>query len=226
MDKRRLKLIVGLALENELYNDHENQQLRKLYSDPDIRQTENYYRRLVSSESSHDREAAFWLENALRQERPESVDMSALNVRLQQLEAVLYALLMEGAFDEDRDLNDWLNYAANAGESLKGAYVLDAKILASRADESSEKALAATSTRDPRRYYELGLLKKETKKIFEQLKMVHSTLPVPEELMDSHLKIQASLIELLSLLKGVDAEKQAMQELHSALEVAKRSFEG
>ena len=221
MDKRMLKLIVGLALENDLYNDHENQQLRRLYSDPDIRQIENYYRKLASSESSYDREAAFWLENALQQERPTSVDISALIVRLQQLEAILYTLLMDSAFDASRDLNDWLNYVANAGESLKGTYFLDAKILTSRAIESSERALAAASMRDPRRRYELGLLKTETQKIFEELKMVHSTLPVPEELLDAHLKIQASLIELLTLLKGADAEKQATQELrYSAQKLA------
>ena len=221
MDKRMLRLLVGLALENELYNDRENAQLRGLYSDPDLPEIQNYYRKLASSESSCDREAAFWLESALRQERPASVDASALIVRLQQVEAILYTLLMDTPFDVSRDLNDWLNYVANAGESLKGTYVLDAKILTSRAIESSERALAGVSMRNPRRRYELGLLKTETQKIFEELKMVHSTLQVPEELLDAHLKIQASLIGLLTLLKGTDAETQATQELrYSAQKLA------
>jgi len=212
-DKRLLKLIVGLALESELYNDRENRQLRRLYSNPDLREIQSYYKRLVSSGSSYDREAAFWLEHALEQGST-SVDLSMLVVRLQQVEAILYSLLMEGAYDSSRDLNDWLNYVANAGESLKGNYLLDAKILVSRAMESSDRTLAAVDTRDPRRRYELGILKTETMKIFEELKTVHSKLTVVEELLEIHLKIQTALIELLTLLREGDGAKEAVEELH------------
>jgi hypothetical protein len=121
---------------------------------------------------------------------------------------------MEGTYDSSRDLNDWLNYVANAGESLKGNYLLDAKILVSRAMESSDRTLAALDTRDPRRRYELGILKTETMKIFEELKTVHSKLTVVEELLEIHLKIQTALIELLTLLREGGGAREAAEELH------------
>jgi hypothetical protein len=216
VDKRMLRLIVGLALENELYNNRENPQLRRLYSDPNRREIQNYYLLLVSSESSDDREVAFWLENALVPERLASPDTSTLAARLQQLETILYALLIENASATNQDLNDWLNYVANAGESLRGNYLLDAKIFTSRAVESSQKALATMGIRDPLRHYELGLLRAETQKVFEELKKVHSTLQVPEELLDSLLNVESSLVELLSLLEGADAETQDSPEIRYA----------
>ncbi|MEM2094079.1 MAG: hypothetical protein QXI32_02130 [Candidatus Bathyarchaeia archaeon] len=218
IDKRMLKLIVGLALENELYNHRENKVLRRLYSEPDLKELKSYHRKLALSEDTRDREVSFWLEHALPQE-PSSTNLSNLIIRLRQIEAILYSMLMEGT-GEVQDLNDWLNYVANVGESLKDNYFMDAKILASRALESSSRALAA-AMQNPVRRYELGILRNETLRIFEELKSLHPKLTIPESLLDTHLKIQASLIELLTLLREGSEVRDAKQELqYSAQKLA------
>jgi len=219
VDEKVLKVIVGLALENELYSGRDNPRLRSLYSSPSEGRIQSYYRELANSRSSLDRETSFWLETALPKEKSTVSDTSRLVLRLQRVEAILYSLLMQSDSNVGSELNDWMNYVANAEESLVGSFWLDAKIFASRALESAERTVTKIGPTDIRRLrYELGILKTETQTLFEELKRLPLTIRVSAEGFDLVLGVQEMLIELLSLRERSQAEKGAMEGIHYSMQ--------
>lgn len=153
-----------------------------------------------------DREVAFWLEPALEQ-TPVKMDVTGLIIELRGIEMELSTLFGRVGLDMLQDINDWLNYIANAGHSVEDGEWLNAKILMSQALQSSraesiEKIKANISLR-----YTLEVLQGETLKCFDQIKKTPSTLKILEERLNVIIELQGILIELMRkyYLEGFDS---------------------
>jgi hypothetical protein len=212
-DVKILKVVLGLALENELYNGRDNSRLYSLYMSPDYGKAKAYYWELMRSSSYLDRETSFWLETLLGKKATEFESPSSLIYRLQRVEAILYDFLLQGDSNLCRALNEWLNYVANTGESLKGGYWLDAKIFANRALDSSERAMALVDSRNAVLRYELGVLRSETHHILEELMKLPLTFIAPEGRLDSVLEVQGALIELLRIIVRGNLDESVKEDL-------------
>lgn len=135
------------------------------------------------------------------------MDVTGLVIELRGIEMELSALLGRMGLNMLQDINDWLNYIANAGHSVEDGEWLNAKILMSQALQSSraesiEKIKANISLR-----YTLEVLQGETLKCFDQIKKTPSTLKILEERLNVIIELQGILIELMRkyYLEGFDS---------------------
>ena len=196
MSDRLNKVVVGLALKNELYNKRLNQTLFDLYSRPEIDAIKDLHDRLISSNDHFDREVAFWLELALQQP-PVQIDLQDVNAELTEMEVLLYDLVLRANSESQRSLNDWMNYIANVPQSIQDGNWIDAKILMSLAEQSSRKESIERIKRDPQLRYKIEVLQKETSRLFELTKRIPLRLVASEERLCAIEKILEVLIELL-----------------------------
>jgi|GEM_PF-2688378 len=196
-DRRFQKVTVGLALENEFYNGRDNRLLSELYENPSTEKTSNTYRRFIASRDHREREAAFWLELGLSQDPTTFPDKVALLNRIRQMETIIYDILGRAGQNISQSLNDWLNYIANAGESISQGYWIDAKILMSRAVDASEETVSKTSLTDVKMRRELGILRSETRRDFEELLKASFRLRLPEKHLDDILAVQGLHLKIL-----------------------------
>ena len=121
-DRRFQKVVVGLALENEFNNGYDNFLLRELYDNPSSEKINNLYKKYLTSNDNREKEVAFWLELGLPQEPTTFPDKVHLVNRIREMEAILYTLLGRAGPNISNNLNDWLNYIANAGESINAGF--------------------------------------------------------------------------------------------------------
>jgi hypothetical protein len=196
LSDRLNKVVVGLALKNELYNKRLNQTLFDLYSRPEIDAIKDLHDRLISSNDHFDREVAFWLELALQQP-PVQIDLQDVSVELTEMEVLLYDLVLRANSESQRNLNDWMNYIANVPQSIRDGNWIDAKILMSLAVQSSRKESIERIKRDPQLRYKIEVLQKETSRLFEVTKRIPLRLIASEERLCALEKILEVLIELL-----------------------------
>lgn len=196
MDEKSCKVVVGLALENELYNGKLSQTLIDLFSRPNPRRIKALYDRLIVSENHLDRETAFWLEPALEQAQPK-INTANLVVKMQEMEVLLFSLLWKVDSESQRDFNDWLNYIVNALESLRGGNWIDAKIFSSQAFQSSKRDSVNRNRRNPELTHQIDVLQRETLNCFEEMKEIPSKLEIPKERLEGLIEVQETLIELL-----------------------------
>jgi len=174
MDRRFQKVAVGLALESALYNGRDDRLLRELYESPSAEKISSAYRLLISSRDHNEREVAFWLELGLSQEPTTFPDKAELLRQMRQMETILYDLLGRAGPNIIRPLNDWLNYVANAGETF------------------SKVGSGEVKTR-----HELGILRLETRRSFEELLKASFRLRLPEKRLGAILAVQGLLLKML-----------------------------
>ena len=136
MDQRLVKLTSGFAFQTAIAHNREVESLSDLYSAPSLDKVRKLHDRLLASSNNIDREIAIWLEPALQSDE-ENPDPKSLVTEMKEMEFLLYTLINR-AYGAQPEINDWMNYIANAAESLADGYWIDAKILLSRAVETSQ----------------------------------------------------------------------------------------
>jgi hypothetical protein len=196
-DRRFQRVAVGLALESILYNGRDDRLLRELYESPSAEKISSAYRRLIASRDHNEREVAFWLELGLSQEPTTFPDKTELLRQIRQIEMVLYDILGRAGPNISKPLNDWLNYIANVGESINQGYWIDAKILMSRAVDASDETVSKVASSEVKMRYELGILRSETRRNFEDLLKASFRLKLPERRLDAIVTVQGLLLKLL-----------------------------
>jgi len=197
LDERWEKAVIGLALESALVHKRDTRTLVNLYSNPDRQQVRELHDQLMMSGDPFDREVAIWLEPALEL-GPLKSDPSKLVSELKEMELVLYTLIPRSG-EAQRDVNSWMNYIANTAQSIKDDFWIDAKILLSRALQSSRSPSVVGLKADPSLRYEVDVLQKATASYFEEVKGYPLRLKVSDDRLDAVLRVQELLLELTQI---------------------------
>lgn len=197
MDERLAKVVVGLALESALVYGRDIQTLVSLYSAPDLERVRELHDQLMTSSQHHDREVAIWLEQAL-EPGPLKTDPRGLVAEMREMEFVLNLLITRSG-GAQREVNDWMNFIANAAQSIEDGFWIDAKVLLSRALERSRSASVEQLKSDPGLRYEVDVLQKATAGYFEEMKGYPLRLGVPKDRLEAILKVQEIMLELMQI---------------------------
>ena len=190
-----VKIAVGLALENAIYNGQEIQRLTSLYSDPDVEGAIKLHDELISSNDHLERETAFFLQLGL-DIGPLQGDPLGLAGELREMEHLLYAYLNKYGRAQ-KAMNDWLNYIANASQSIIDGYWTDAKTLLSLAVQVSQDPTVEALKTNPELRYRVETLQGATASYFQELKGYPLKLKIGDESAASILMIQGPLLEML-----------------------------
>jgi len=193
------RVVVGLAIEYEIYNRRDNPELRCLYSKPNIEEIRSLHERLIASDNYRDREVALWLGLVIEQPLVR-VNVEDIAKELQEMEFILLNLMRKVDEAAQTDLNNWMNYIINAGHSLVNDFWMDAKIDMNMALHSSRKESIERVKSNLQFTYEVGLLQEETSRLFKQLRDFPVVLDLPEEHLDIALGIQSILLDLMDRL--------------------------
>ena len=208
-DRRFQRIAVGLAVENGLHDGYDDKILNDLYENPSSEKITKTYRRMISSNVQRERAIALWLELGLCQEPTTFPDRTELLRRIRETEAILYSLLGQASLSIAQPLNNWLNYVANAGESINTGFWMDAKVYMDRAVESADETLAKVSLADPKMSYDLDILRSETRRDYEELLKASFRLKLPEDILNEILVVQEQLIGILRRLIDEGNHKDA-----------------
>jgi hypothetical protein len=195
LEPRALRIAVGLALESAILSRAETGTLVSLYSDPDPRGVLELHDRLMESDDHRDREAAIWLETGL-ESTPMKSDPTGLVVELREMEYVLFAFTSR-AGGAQRDVNDWMNYIANAAQFIVDRFWIDAKIMLSRALQASRAPAVEELKSDPGLSYEVGVFQGATASYFDEVRGYPVSMRIPEEMLDAILTLQGSMLEIM-----------------------------
>lgn len=202
MGERVVKLAVGLALENAIYNGRQIKHLNALYSDPDTERVRELHDELISSNDHLERETAFFLQLGL-DIGPLQGDPTGLAGEMREMEHLLYAYLNKYGRAQ-KAMNDWLNYIANASQSIIDSYWTDAKILLSLAVQTSMDPTVEALKENPELRYRVETLQGATASYFQELKGYPLKLKISEEIAEAILMIQEPLLALLQNPKIVE----------------------
>ena len=221
MEKRSIKVVVGLAVESALVHGRDTRTLLHLYGKPDLERLQELHDQLIISPLHYDREIAIWLEPALEFSQL-NFDPKDLIREMREMEFVLHVLLNRiGSFQED--VNNWMNFILNSAKSIEDGFWIDGKILLSRALQSSLCPSVERLKADPRFRYELDVLQKATASYFEEVKRYPIKLSFPEHRLDAILKVQEIMLELMQIHyreeSRIDPEetRQPIHKLSSAI---------
>jgi hypothetical protein len=196
-DRRFQRIAIGLAVENGLQNGYDDRTVDELYENPSSDKITKTYQRMISSNIQQEREIALWLELGLYQEPTTFPDMTELLRRIRETEAILYALLGHAGLSITQPLNNWLDYVANAGESINTGFWIDAKAYMGRAVEAADETLTKVGSADPKMLYDLDILRSETRRDYEELLKASFRLKLPEDALNQILVVQDLLIRIL-----------------------------
>jgi len=223
-DRRFQRIAVGLAVENGLHDGYEDKILNELYENPTSEKITKTYRRMISSNVQRERVIALWLELGLFQEPTTFPDTTELLRRIREIEAILYSLLGQAALSIAQPLNNWLNYIANAGESINTGFWMDAKVYMSGAVESADETLAKVGLADPKMLCDLDILRSETRRDYEELLKASFRLRLPEDVLNQILVVQEQLIGILRRLinDGNHKDGELLLFLADRLTIAER----
>jgi hypothetical protein len=224
MDKRFQRVAVGLALENELNKGRDDPLLRGLYDNPSTEKISATYRRLITSKDHDDKEASFWLELGLSQDPTSFPDKNALLSQIRKMEIIIYDILGKAKPSIIQPLNDWMNYLANAGESINEGYWIDAKILMSRAVDASEETISKLGLTDLQNRRELEILRTETIRDYEELLKASFRLKLPISRLDALQTVQGIHLRLLrrQLAEKADSSRNMIRYLVEKLATAEK----
>ena len=195
MDDRFLRVIVGLALECALTNGRESQQLFSLYSNTDIERLKELHDYLISSNDHYDREVAIWLEPVIGL-GPLRNNPRGLVTEIRMMEFIL-SRLYERSREGRGELNNWINFIANAAHSIEDGFWIDAKILLSRALQSSTDPSIERLKADPNLNYEVKILQRATNSYFEEIKSYPLGIKIPVDRLDQILKVQEIMLDMM-----------------------------
>ena len=217
------RVIVGLAMESEMYNRRANPELHRLYLNPDLEAINGLYGRLIASEDHRDREVALWLSLAV-EKPPLGIDLQDLIKELDEIEFILFNLLRRVDETTQTDLGSWMNYIINTAQSIRDGFWMDAKIDMNLALHNSRKESVERIKANPHIRYEIGLLQTETSRRFTEIRDFHVTLDLPEERLDLILEIQSILLELMVrvYLELVKEEAELLHPVAQRLNAALR----
>jgi hypothetical protein len=190
------KVVVGLALKNEIYNRGVTQRLLDLYANPNLDAIKELHAQLLASTDHFDRNVAFWLSLAL-QDTPLSLNLRDINRELNEMEVLLYDLLWRVDAGSQSDLNNWMNYLANVPQSIQDGFAIDAKTLMSLALQSSQTEAIEQIKGNPSLRYKIEILQQETTRLFDVIKKIPLKLIIPEDRLDALVTLQDILIDLL-----------------------------
>ena len=196
------KIAVGLALENAIYNGQEIWRLSQLYSDPNTELVRDLQDELISSNDHLERETAFFLQLGL-DIGPLQGDPAGLAGEMREMEHLLYAYLNKYGRAQ-KAMNDWLNYIANASQSIIDGYWTDAKILLSLAVQTSLDPTVEALKDNPELRYRVETLQGATASYFQELKGYPLKLKISEEIAEAILMVQEPLLALLQDPKIVE----------------------
>lgn len=221
MDERLAKIGVGLALQSAIPHGCEIETLLTLYSDPDLEKAQRLCDKLAASRSHYDREVAIWLETLLERSPFES-DLKALVATMREMESVLYFMINQVG-EAQRAVNDWMNYVANAAESLADGFWIDAKIFLSQALEVSQSQTIEQLKSDPILRRKTDILQRATAQYFEEMWKHPSKLTIPEDRFETILKVQEILLDLMQAYyqgtwkENKEAVGSAIRRLNTAM---------
>ena len=190
-----VKIAIGLALENAIYNGQEIRRLTSLYSDPSMERALKLHDQLISSNDHLERETAFFLQLGL-DIGPLQGDPLGLVGEMREMEHLLYAYLNKYGRAQ-KAMNDWLNYIANVSQSIIDGYWTDAKILLSLAVQTSQDPAVEALKTNPELRYRVETLQGATASYFQELKGYPLKLKIGDERAASILMIQVPLLEML-----------------------------
>lgn len=179
-----------------MYNRRLNPELGSLYEEPDLSKIEALYKRLITSADYRDREVGLWL-GLIVETSHRSLDFRDLQKELEEMEYILTSLMNRVDESSQRELNDWVNYLANAAYDIRDGFWFDSKIDMNRALNSSNSDALNRLKNNPLLGYEVALLQSETSKIFNQLKNLPAHLNIPEDRLDLVLNVEAILLEVM-----------------------------
>lgn len=200
MDERVARVAIGFALQSAIPCGCEVEALLVLYSKPDLEKARSLHDKLAMSRSHKDREVAIWLQPLLEHGLPKS-DPKALVPTMREMEFVLYFLINQ-AGQAQREVNDWMNYVANATEGLVDGFLIDAKIFMSQALEISQSPAIEQLKSDPALGRKLDILQQATASYFQEIRKYPSKIAIPERRLEPILKVQEILLDLMQLHYG------------------------
>jgi len=195
MDPRALRIAVGLALESAILSGASTEEIASLYPDPKPQAIKALHIRLMESQDHRDREAGIWLQTGMDLD-PARADPAGLAGELGKMEYLLYALISK-AGDAQREVNDWMNYTANAAHLLTDGFLVDAKIMLSRALHVSRCPAVEGLKAYPGLSYEVGVFQDATASYYREAMGYPVGLQVPEKTLDAALKLQEGMLELM-----------------------------
>jgi hypothetical protein len=217
------RVIVGLAMESEIYNGRANSDLHRLFLNPDLEAIKDLYDRLIASDDHRDREVALWLGLAV-EKPPLGVDLQDLIKELEEMEFILFNLLRRVDEATQIDLGSWMNYIINTAQSIKDGFWMDAKTDMNMALYISRKEAVERIKANPYIRYEIGLLQTETLRRFMEIRDFPVKLDLPEERLDLILEIQSVLLDLMVriYLERVKEEAELLNPVAQRLNTALR----
>lgn len=205
MDQRFVKFTIGFALQTAIVHNREVESVSALHSAPSLDKVGKLHDRLLVSDNHLDREIAIWLEPLLQFDR-QNPNPEGLVTEMREIEFVLYTLVNR-AGEAQREINDWMNYIANAAESLADGYWIDAKMLLSRALETSRSKPVESLKIDPNLARELDILQRATGDYFQEMRRYPLKLAVPEERLETLLKLQEIVLDLIKFKQREDHDE-------------------
>ncbi|MBS7637813.1 hypothetical protein KEJ49_02840 [Candidatus Bathyarchaeota archaeon] len=215
---------MGLAIESSLVNKCPVQGLQELYLEPEPELIRELHDRLINSERHQEREVAIWLEPAIDM-GPLRYDPGRIVGEMREMEFLLY-LLIRRAGDAQRDVNYWMDYISNAAQSLSDGFWIDAKIFLSRALQASRRSSIERLKMDPSISYEVDVLQKATLSYFREVSSYPITLEASEEKLDTLLKIQGIMLDLMRIyyVEGGRGSASSLRSIHILSTLIRRLF--
>lgn len=205
---------MGFALQTALIDDCSVEPLSALYSGPEIQKAKGIHDRLIESNRHCDREVAIWLEPILDL-GPLKADPKTLESDIRKMELLLF-FLINRAGSASREVNDWMNYIANAAESLAGGFWIDAKILLSQALEISRSESIENLRSSPALMREITVLQSATDSYFREIRTYPLKLSIPEARLQSILRIQGMMLNLMQIRDRKKSEEDDEIIMNSA----------
>ena len=197
MDEQFARVVVGFALQAALASDCSTEALSSLYSQPKVESVRAIHDKLIESNRHCDREVAIWLEPVLDLD-PLKADPKALESEMKKMELLLF-FLINRAGSSSREVNDWMNYIANAAESLAAGFWIDAKILLSQALGISQSESIENLKSDPSFVREISILQGATASYFREIRTYPLKLNVPEARLQLILQTQGTMLDLMQI---------------------------
>jgi len=195
LDRNLAKIIIGFALQSAIPHRRDTEALLALYSDPNLEKARMLHDKLAASRNHYDREVAIWLQ-ALHEHGPSELDTKASLATMREMESILYFLINQVG-EAQREVNDWMNYVANAAESLADGFWIDAKIFLSQALDISQSMAVEKLKSDPGLRRKLDILQRATAQYFAEIRTLPSKLEIPEDRLETIMVVQKVLLDLM-----------------------------
>lgn len=200
-----VKMAIGFSLESAIINNIDIHDLECLYENPSELLVKELHDRLLDSRKHRERVAAIWLQMGFDQ-GPLKNNPSNLITDMTELE-VLLSVLIDQSGTAWKDVNNWMNYIANAHEHLLHGYWTDAKVLLSLGLETSlQLSIEKMKTKESLRE-KVTLYQQATASFFDEMKEYPLKLHIPEKYSDLSIPLQELLLDIMRNHNAEDLEE-------------------